>query len=80
MPTFKKPLRMCVVCRGRFLQKTLLRLQCIDGALSLFSGIKRSFYLCETCLKDSKKINKVFSKQCKKSNDWSSKLNEIRSM
>lgn len=59
-------LRMCIVCRNRFEQQKLLRLQCFEQSLVLFTGTKRSFYICQTCMgEDIKKLEKQFSRVCK---------------
>ena len=42
------PVRMCVACRGRFPQESLLRLQYHDR-LQVFKGKGRSFYVCKSC-------------------------------
>lgn len=69
---------MCVVCRERFCQETLLRLQCQDGNLQRFGGSGRSFYICETCQESqTKQLTKALSRQCKKSGDFSPQLKEI---
>ena len=59
----KKPIRMCVVCRKRFNQKELNRLQCKDKKLIPFSGIGRSFYVCGNCI-NNKKLIKYILKIC----------------
>lgn len=59
-----KPTRMCIVCRQRFMQKSLIRLQCIEGSLELFTGVGRSFYVCEICV-EHKKTPGHLSRQCK---------------
>ena len=63
MENRKKPVRTCVVCRKKFLQKELNRLQCKDKKLILFSGSGRSFYVCPECIND-KKFIKYISKIC----------------
>jgi len=55
---------MCVVCRGRFEQHTMLRLQCKDKQIVPFSGMGRSFYICNNCIND-KKLDKIIQKICK---------------
>jgi len=65
MLEIKKPIRMCVCCRGRFYQKELLRLKCKDKILSLWDRVGRSFYLCKDCLKSEKVFAKAIYKQCK---------------
>ena len=44
-----KQLRMCMQCRERFNQKTLIRLQCVGKEISTFTGTGRSFYVCKDC-------------------------------
>ncbi len=58
------PIRMCIVCRGRFPQAQLIRLQCKDSALTSFNGIGRSFYLCLHC-KETSKTSDCIAKICK---------------
>jgi len=62
---FHQPIRMCFSCRGRYPQKNLLRLQCRDGELSSFSKVGRSFYLCQSCIDEEKKLQKGLMRQCK---------------
>ncbi len=59
------PTRMCVTCRGRFLQNTLLRLRCSDKSLQHFTNHGRSFYLCHECLGNEAKVVKSLMRQCK---------------
>ena len=60
----KKPVRMCVVCRNRFLQSELFRLQCENQKLISFKGAGRSFYVCKKCVNEKKFVNYI-SKICK---------------
>ncbi|QOP45274.1 DUF448 domain-containing protein [Sulfurimonas paralvinellae] len=62
---FHQPTRMCVSCRQRTPQFHLTRLQCIDGEITPFSGVGRSFYLCRDCLEEDKKIIRVLMRQCR---------------
>jgi len=55
---------MCIVCRGRFEQEKLIRLQCKEKRLIFFSGQGRSFYLCKDCI-NNKKLSKIISYLCK---------------
>ncbi|MGD9969844.1 MAG: DUF448 domain-containing protein [Sulfuricurvum sp.] len=55
---------MCVVCRGRFNQSAILRLQCKEGNLIPYSGEGRSFYLCNECV-DQKKTPGQLARLCK---------------
>jgi len=59
-----KPLRMCVVCRKKFYQNELNRLQCKNGKLTPFCGMGRSFYVCKECI-DKKKFINYIAKICK---------------
>lgn len=59
-----KPVRMCINCRERFLQKDLLRLQCKNKKIITHSGIGRSFYICHECL-NQKKLAKNLAKICR---------------
>ncbi len=54
------PVRMCIVCRKRFLQRELKRFQYINGSLQEFTKSGRSFYLCTECI-DSKQLTKRLS-------------------
>ncbi len=67
---------MCILCRKRFAQKDLIRLQCKNGELINFSGSGRSFYLCKDCIKD-KKLSKKVSYFCKISKEIAEKQIEL---
>ena len=61
-----EPIRMCIICRERSLQKSLERLQIIDGKLVHFSSIGRSFYICKACMTNNeKKVVKILNNKCK---------------
>ncbi len=51
-----QPTRMCISCRGRYPQNSLIRLKQDSGYVIEFDGKGRSFYLCDTCSKNEKKI------------------------
>jgi len=51
-----EPIRMCIACRVRQLQKKLIRLQQYNNGIFPFSGRGRSFYLCSICSKNEKKV------------------------
>jgi predicted RNA-binding protein YlxR (DUF448 family) len=51
-----QPIRMCIACRSRYPQKSLIRLKQNGKEIVAFDGIGRSFYLCKECVKDEKKI------------------------
>ena len=49
-----KVVRMCIGCRGRYLQSTLMRFQILNLKVVKFSKIGRSLYICNTCLNTQK--------------------------
>ena len=65
---FNKPTRMCVSRRQRTQQEDLIRLHCIDGEVQAYMGYGRSFYLCNICLDNEKKLSKALMRQCRTSN------------
>jgi len=70
-------IRTCVVCRKKLLQKELNRLQCKEKKLIAFSGIGRSFYICNVCLEDEKKTEKALYRSCKNKDNYIVQLREI---
>ncbi|WP_246059160.1 DUF448 domain-containing protein [Campylobacter troglodytis] len=55
--------RMCVLCRIKAEQKSLIRLQIKNSQIIKFTGKGRSFYICKNCTKsDEKKLIRAFSK------------------
>ena len=62
-----EPIRMCIACRERELQKKLIRLQQNDNTVFPYTGLGRSFYLCKVCLDDEKKLAKALMRQCRTS-------------
>jgi len=58
-----QPIRMCIICRERYDQHKLLRLQKLDDIVR-FSGNGRSFYLCKACLQ-KENIDTVMTKRFK---------------
>lgn len=47
---------MCISCRDRQPQGNLLRLKMADKDIIAYDGSGRSFYLCDVCSKNQKKI------------------------
>lgn len=79
-------LRTCIVCRGKFNQKELLRLKCEDKKLLFYNNIGRSFYICCKCqgllqadinLKDFKRIEKSLCRECKNKDKYATQLKEM---
>lgn len=83
MANSEKPIRMCFVCRGRFEQNLLSRLQCKEKKLQSFDGFGRSFYLCKECLDkihegvDIKRIEKALFRECKNKDNYLEQLKEM---
>ena len=67
---------MCILCRSRLAQTSLLRLQCHNKELIRYSGVGRSFYLCEACL-DHKKLDRTLARQCK-TGETQTLLNQLK--
>jgi predicted RNA-binding protein YlxR (DUF448 family) len=72
-----KQIRTCISCRNKFNQNKLLRLQCINKQLVIFSGENRSFYLCEQCILSQTNIVKALYRQCKNKAEYGTQLKEI---
>lgn len=51
----REPIRMCIACRQRAFQHTLIRLQQKETSIVSYDGSGRSFYLCNKCVQDQKK-------------------------
>jgi len=51
-----QPIRMCITCRDRHPQNSLLRLKHKSKSIVKFDGQGRSFYLCVDCSVNMKKI------------------------
>ena len=51
-----QPTRMCITCRSRHPQNTLIRLRQVGKEVIAFDGRGRSFYLCVNCVKNEKKV------------------------
>lgn len=68
MNKFHKPIRMCVVCKGRFFQKELFKFGSINGEITPNPKNIRSFYICNKCInKDKKDLKKPLSRFSKNS-------------
>jgi len=58
----KKPIRMCIICRKRYEQSTLIRFQLNNGKLIEFSKVGRSSYICLECISiDEEKLVKMLN-------------------
>jgi len=51
-----QPIRMCITCRSRHPQNSLIRLKQEAKDVIAYNGSGRSFYLCTLCSQDEKKI------------------------
>ena len=68
-----EPIRMCIACRERELQKKLIRLQQDNNNIFPYTGQGRSFYLCNICGTNEKKI-KGLTKRFRLSTDDSERF------
>ena len=64
---------MCIACRSRHPQNTLIRLRQEGKEVLAFDGKGRSFYLCIACVKNEKKV-KGLVKRFKQEEERFSKL------
>ncbi len=51
-----QPVRMCIACRSRHPQNSLIRLKLEGKDVVAYDGQGRSFYLCDSCSQNEKKI------------------------
>ena len=47
---------MCIASRNRYPQNSLIRLRQVESDVVISDGKGRSFYLCDTCSTNEKKI------------------------
>jgi predicted RNA-binding protein YlxR (DUF448 family) len=73
------PERMCISCRVRNIQSSMIRLQYTDSEIVPYGFSGRSFYICLECVADEKKLHKALSRQCRTniSKEQMCKLKEI---
>lgn len=73
------PIRMCIVCRKKFLQSNLHRFIIKDKIILKYDKIGRSFYICHDCLENNTFLNKIIKKKYKslKEQDITKNLKEI---
>ena len=51
-----QPIRMCIACRSRHSQNTLIRLKLSEKKIIIHDGQGRSLYLCTECVENEKKV------------------------
>ena len=68
-----QPVRMCIACRSRHPQNSLIRLKLEGKDVVAFDGRGRSFYLCDVCSVNEKKI-KGLTKRFKQDAEYFVKL------
>ncbi len=64
---------MCIACRSRHPQYTLIRLKQVGNEITAYDGTGRSFYLCRDCIQNEKKT-KGLVKRFKQDEERFSKL------
>ena len=47
---------MCIACRSKHPQNTLIRLKQNANEIVVYDGIGRSFYVCNQCIQNQKKV------------------------
>lgn len=75
------PTRMCIQCRERLPQHTLIRLQCKEKTILPFEGFGRSLYVCVSCSENPKLVKQLAGRcQCTKDSheEIESLLKELR--
>ncbi|MDR2906274.1 MAG: DUF448 domain-containing protein [Helicobacteraceae bacterium] len=53
------PIRMCVICRERQQQRSLIRFRRESDRVEFFAGTGRSFYICRKCVKEPKTLQSL---------------------
>ena len=51
-----QPIRMCIACRSKHPQNTLIRLKLSDQKVVVHDGVGRGLYLCDDCVQNEKKV------------------------
>lgn len=72
-----KTQRMCVVCRQKFLQSTMMRLCEEDERIEVFCGFGRSFYLCKECAEKPKSVERILKSRKLNTQENQHQLKEI---
>ena len=70
------PIRMCIQCRERQAQGSLIRLQCKEKKIEAFNGIGRSIYVCVSCIENPKLV-KQLAGRCKCAKDSHEEINSL---
>jgi len=70
------PIRMCIQCRERHAQDSLIRLQCKSNKIVAFNGVGRSIYVCESCIENPKLV-KQLAGRCKCAKDSHEEINSL---
>lgn len=72
-----KAQRMCVCCRKKFLQSTMMRLCIKDEKIEVFCGLGRSFYLCKDCADKPKNLERILKSKRINSQENQNQIKEI---
>lgn len=70
------PIRMCVQCRTRMEQRSLIRLQCKMNRVQKFDGVGRSMYVCTPCIENPKLV-KHLAGRCKSGKDSHDEISSL---
>ncbi|RDU71735.1 DUF448 domain-containing protein [Helicobacter brantae] len=72
-----KTQRMCVVCRQKYLQSTMMRLCVKNEKIEVFCGFGRSFYLCKECADKPKSVERILKSRKLNTQENQIQLKEI---
>lgn len=74
-----QPIRMCISCRSRYPQKSLIRLRLLGTEVVQYNGTGRSFYLCRMCIENQKKVKGLVKRFKQDSERFTKLLTELTS-
>jgi predicted RNA-binding protein YlxR (DUF448 family) len=72
-----QPIRMCITCRNRHPQNSLIRLKQEAKDVIAYNGSGRSFYLCILCSQDEKKIKGLVKRFKQEQEQFTKLLKEL---
>ena len=70
------PIRMCLQCRERLPQGSLIRIQCKNKKIQAFDGVGRSLYVCAMCIENPKLV-KQLAGRCTCAKDSHEEINSL---
>ena len=73
----KYPIRMCIACRNRESQHSLIRIQFVENRAIAYTGSGRSFYLCRECGRNPKRIRQITKRYKLEEEDFLKLIKEL---